>query len=128
MISYPATNGQNILCFSGEDKSMSEKGSKQIWKDLFEKMLVHSMRKWKTGMDQDLVEKFLWPHISSLFTNTNGKEQTSLIVHDSYSCIHFKDKQPPEAHRPFPTRRKENTNSVNFVGQVNGFPQINVIM
>ena len=106
--------------YAGEDKRTSEKEYKQIWKELFDKMLVHSIRKWKTGLDQDLVEKFIWPHISSLFTYMDGKERTSLIVHDSYSCIHFKDKQPPEAHRPFPTRRQENTNSVNFVGQING--------
>ena len=86
-------------------------------KQLFEKILVHSMRKWKPGIDQDLIEKFIWPHAASTFTNANGFEKTHLIVHDSYTCIHFKDKQPPDSHRPFPTRRIEDPKTINFVGQ-----------
>ena len=83
-------------------------------------MLVHSMRKWKNGLDQDLAEKFIWPYISSPSSDLNEKAMASLIVHDSYSCIHFKDKQPPEVHRPFPTRRSEHSINVNFVGQAVG--------
>jgi hypothetical protein len=86
-------------------------------KELFEKILVHSMRKWKMGIDQDLIEQFIWPHASSKFTNANGFEQTDLIVHDSYTCIHFKDKQPPDSQRPFPTRRSEDSKKISFVGQ-----------
>ena len=109
-----------FIKFSDDNKHSSIKAIKQTWKELFEKMLVHSMRKWKSGLDQDLVEKFIWPHISSAVTDVNGKGRSSLLVHDSYSCIHFKDKQPPDVHRPFPTRRNENTINVNFVGQIVG--------
>ena len=80
-------------------------------------MLVNSIRKWKKGLDQDLLGKIIWPYASSEFSDVNGAEQTNLVVHDSYTCIHFKDKQPPEAHRSFPTKRTENANRGNFVGQ-----------
>ena len=101
-------------------KKSAKKEIKETWKGIFEKILVHSMRKWKKDLDQNLAQKFIWPYISSPSSDISGKSRASLIVHDSYSCIHFKDKQPPEVHRPFPTRRNENSITVNFVGQVVG--------
>ena len=103
-----------------DERAESNRKSRNMFREIFEKLLVHSMRKWKTGIDQHLIEKFLWPHASSAFTNSNGFEKSDLIVHDSYTCIHFKDKEPPDSHRPFPTRRNEDPSKINFISQCVG--------
>ena len=110
-------NKINGCCFGMKISNKNSAITRSIWKELFEKMLVRSMRKWKKGLDQDMIEKVMWQLIASPVTDANGLEQTNLIVHDSYTCTHFKDKQPPEAHRSFPTRRKEDSYKLNFVGQ-----------
>ena len=87
-------------------------------KGLYDKMLIDSMRKWKKGLDQALLEKVIWPYVSSENSDINDAVGTKLIVHDSYTCVHFKDKQPPASHRAFPTKRYEDKRQgLNFVGQ-----------
>ena len=91
---------------------------------MFDKILVNSMRKWKHGLDERLIDKFVWPYIVSSHKENGASEHSDLMAHDSYTCIHFKDKQPAEAHRPFPTRRNQDSNKLNFVGQrVGKYPE-----
>ena len=99
------------------EKEATPREVRHFLKASFDKILITSARKWKNGLDQDMLKKIIWPQVSSTFSDVIISEKTSLVVHDSYTCIHFKDKQPPGAHRPFPTRRNEDTNEISFVGQ-----------